>query len=332
MMIKRTDAHAAIALFSGGLDSILAVKWMQKCGYTVYPVFFLTPYMPPDRAITSAMENGIKLIVRDISASHMAMMQNPVYGFGKHLNPCVDCHALMFKHAGEMMAELGADYLISGEVVGQRPMSQRRDAMNLVGKLSGYRDLLLRPLSQKILADTLPIREGWVKKSDMLDFSGRGRNRQFELAEALGVHSFPAPAGGCLLTDRNFTLRMRDLMQHESMDAENLELIRFGRHFRLSPQCKLIVGRDEQDNNSLERVSKSGIKLFAKELTGPLGILTCPAPNPELLGLALSIFWYYHKKGGEEGIVEVHYEDVIREYSTPRCNPQVLKKYHIAYD
>jgi tRNA-uridine 2-sulfurtransferase len=326
------SSHAAIALFSGGLDSILAVKWMQARGYKVYPVYFLTPYMPAERALQSAMENGIQLIVRDISREHLAMMQNPVYGFGKHLNPCVDCHALMFKIAGELMAELGADYLISGEVLGQRPMSQRRDAMNLVGKLSGYKDLLIRPLSQKLLNDTLPIREGWIDKADLLDIHGRGRSRQIELAEELGIVSYPAPAGGCLLTDRNFTLRLRDLIKHDEVNDENLELIRFGRHFRLDETCKLIVGRDETDNDRLEAVCKTGLKLLAKDVFGPLGILTCAQPAEEILHLALGIFWYYHKKGENTGSVILHGPDGETEHRAAKLELSAIKEYHISYD
>ncbi len=331
MEINKTK-HAAIALFSGGLDSILAVKWMQAKGYTVYPVYFLTPYMPADRAIKSALENGINLIVRDISAEHLEMMKNPVYGFGKHLNPCIDCHGLMFNAAGKMLAEMGADYLISGEVLGQRPMSQRREAMNQVGKLSGYKDLLVRPLSQKHLDPTLPIREAWVDLADMLDFTGRGRSRQLELAQSLGISSFPAPAGGCLLTDRNFTLRLRDLFEHQQSDPINLELIKYGRHFRISDKCKLIVGRDEADNNRIEDLAGTLIRLYAKDLNGPLGVITSPDPTPADLETALSIFWYYHKKAADTGIVEFHCCDITRELPARKCSTELIKQLHISYD
>ena len=329
---KLNSDYSAIALFSGGLDSILAVKWMQHKGYIVYPVYFSTPYMPAERAIQSAAENGIQLIIRDISEQHMTMMQDPVYGFGKHLNPCIDCHALMFKMAGEMLEELNAHYLISGEVLGQRPMSQRREAMNQVGKLCGYKDLLLRPLSQKHLADTKPIREGWVDLEDMLDFSGRGRSRQLALAQQLGISSFPAPAGGCLLTDRNFTLRLRDLFEHGQNDPENLELIKYGRHFRLSAECKLIVGRDENDNNAMAAVAHTGIRLLAEEITGPLGWITCSNPSSEILNLALSIFWYYHKKADDQGSVLLESESGIQKKQAVKCDAKLLKQFHISYD
>ncbi|HQB98046.1 MAG TPA: tRNA (5-methylaminomethyl-2-thiouridylate)-methyltransferase, partial [Candidatus Cloacimonadota bacterium] len=219
--------------------------------------------MPPARALQSAQNNGIDLIIRDISERHLEMMQGPTVTFGKHMNPCVDCHALMFKVAGEMLNELDAQYLISGEVVGQRPMSQRRDAMNRVGNLSGFKDLLVRPLSQLLLPDTLPIREGWVDRADMLQISGRGRYRQLEMAEELGITSFPSPAGGCLLTDRNYSMRLKDLMQYGQMDPMSLELLKYG-HFRLNEEIKLIIGRDEAENTKLEELKLDNY-LIAKD-------------------------------------------------------------------
>lgn len=332
MSKQENSPYTAIALFSGGLDSILMVKWMQRCGYPVYPVYFLTPYMPAERALQAAAENDIQLIVRDISAQHFAMMQNPVYGFGKHLNPCVDCHALMFKIAGEMLQELDAHYLISGEVLGQRPMSQRRNAMSMVAKLSGFKDLLVRPLSQKHLPDTRPIREAWISREDMLDFSGRGRTRQLELAAELGITSFPAPAGGCLLTDRNFSLRLQDLMDHQQCDAEQLELIKYGRHFRLNESCKLIVGRDEMDNLKLEAAHQTGLRFLAKEGTGPLGLLTCTEPGAELLQLALDMFWYYHRKAEHTGLVLVQDSSGETQMPAHKCDLTKMKQHHLSYD
>lgn len=309
MMTKDKSSHAAIALFSGGLDSLLAVKWMQKAGYTIHSVYFLTPYMPSARALESAAANGIDLIVRDISEEHLEMMKNPTSGFGKQINPCIDCHALMFRIAGDMMPEIGADFLISGEVLGQRPMSQRRDAMNRVGRLSGYRDLLIRPLSQKLLRDTTPIREGWVNIDDMLDISGRGRYRQLELAEELGIKDFPTPAGGCLLTDKNYTIRLRDLMEKDQMDAQNLELLKFGRHFRLDDSSKVIIGRDERENSILDGNSQGLIKLKARDYTGPLGLITNDSPSSKILSMALDFFWFYHSKAPASGIVQITMPD-----------------------
>ncbi|MDD3533705.1 MAG: tRNA (5-methylaminomethyl-2-thiouridylate)-methyltransferase [Candidatus Cloacimonetes bacterium] len=328
---NKTD-YSAIALFSGGLDSLLAVKWMQKAGYKVYPVYFLTPYMPIERALESARDNGLDLIIRDITEEHLKMMQDPETSFGKNLNPCIDCHALMFRMAGDMLSELDADFLISGEVVGQRPMSQRRDTLNRVAKLSGYRDLIIRPLSQKLLRKNTPIREGWVDLSDMLDFHGRGRSRQLQLAEELGITRFPSPAGGCLLTDRNYTLRIKDLISHQQMDEKNLELLKYGRHFRLDESTKLIIGRDERENDCLERLSDGLIRLKAKNQNGPLGLLTDDPTDPIILNLALSIFWFYHPKAPQSGIINIRQGGKSKEHEGQKASPELSKQYRISYD
>jgi tRNA U34 2-thiouridine synthase MnmA/TrmU len=323
--------YSAIALFSGGLDSLITVKWMQKAGYKVYPVYFLTPYMPVERALDAARENGIDLIVRDIAKEHLAMMQDPQVVFGKHMNPCVDCHALMFKMAGDMLSELNAHYLISGEVLGQRPMSQRKDAMNRVGKLSGYKDLLVRPLSQKLLPDTLPIREQWVDKEDLLAISGRGRSRQLELAEELGMVNFPAPAGGCLLTDRNYSLRLKDLIQYNQLDPLSLVLLKWGRHFRLSPSTKLIIGRDEAENMKLETLIPDN-QLKAKDITGPLGVLHEYPRQEATLQLALQIFWYYHSKAEDSGTVCLSSHTRSAELECNKAKHETVIKYRISLD
>lgn len=331
MTNSKKSQYKAIALFSGGLDSLLTVKWMQKAGYTVYPVYFLTPYMPVERALASARANQIDIIVRDITTEHLTMMQDPQTSFGKNLNPCVDCHALMFRLAGDMLSELDAHYLISGEVLGQRPMSQRRDAMNRVAKLSGYRDLLVRPLSQKLLRETTPIREAWVDINDMLDFSGRGRTRQITLAKELGITEFPAPAGGCLLTDRNYSMRLKDLMQHHQTQTQNLELLLYGRHFRMDNDTKLIIGRDEAENMHMQKLSHGLTILKANDYPGPLGLLN--HSTEEILQQAIAIFWYYHPKAPESGLVTISYPDNdSREYMATKAKPELIKQKRISYD
>jgi len=288
---KRT----AIALFSGGLDSVLAVAWMQRLGHRVHPVCFSAPYITADRATQSARENGFELTVVDISAAHLKMLEDPVHGFGKNHNPCIDCHGLMFWEAAKLLPKFGADFLISGEVLGQRPMSQRRNALQAVDKLSGHADLIVRPLSQKLLPDTKPIRAGWVDKSRLLDLSGRGRSRQIALARELGL-SYPAPGGGCLLTDRNFSLRLRELIFMKEDSEAQIRLLRWGRHFRLAPGVKLIVGRDKADNEGLVAEDFPGLWFRLRDLEGPLGLLTEPDPPADVIALAASILLYYSNK------------------------------------
>jgi len=292
------------ALFSGGLDSILSVLHMRKLGYEVIPIFFKTPFFTPEKALKTAEKAGLELRVVDITSDHLEMMKNPRYGFGKHMNPCIDCHGLMFRKAGEMMTSEGVDFLISGEVLGQRPMSQRHDALNSVGKLSQVKDLLVRPLSQKLLADTLPVREGWVNKDEMLDFQGRGRHRQIKLVKEMGFTEFQNPGGGCLLTDQGFSRRLKDLMEHDIFDERNIELIRSGRHFRLNEVTKLIVGKNNLDNEKISKLAAEDLVLQTVNHPGPLGLLTGKRPfTDETISKAASIILRYSNKSDKEDLI-----------------------------
>jgi tRNA U34 2-thiouridine synthase MnmA/TrmU len=260
------------------------------------------------------------------------MMENPVHGFGKNYNPCIDCHALMFKLAHQIMLREGADFLISGEVLGQRPMSQRRSALHAVQKLSGAGDLIIRPLSQKLLPDTLPIRSGWVDKDDLLAFHGRGREQQFALAAELGLE-YPAPGGGCLLTDRNFSLRLSDLVAHGQADEESISLLRWGRHFRLDDKVKLIIGRTEADNHSLEQENYHGTYLLIRDVLGPLGLITASSPSPRHLSLAASILLYYSKKAPSPAYVKYGIDrNFDREILVEKCSYEILKPLMISLD
>ncbi len=295
--MKKT--YKALALFSGGLDSLLSVLYMQKIGVEVIPIFFRTPFFTEERPMQTAIDNGISLTVIDFSEAHLEMLRHPQYGFGKNFNPCIDCHGLMFRTAGNLLEKYDADFLISGEVLSQRPMSQRRDAMNAVSKLSGYKDLLIRPLSQMLLPDTKPIRENWINKEDMLALNGRSRKPQMELAKELGVVSFPSPAGGCRLTDKNFSVRLRDLIEYNQLELDNINLLRFGRHFRLSDKIKLIIGRDESDNQNLIDLNIGDLYLFDEQIPGPVGVLHGPDIDEQIITLSASIVAFYNKKAPE---------------------------------
>ena len=265
--------HSCFALFSGGLDSILAVLHMKSLGYRVLPIFFSTPFFGSDKAQETANRIGFDLIVHDLTDLHLKMVENPKYGYGKNLNPCIDCHGLMFHEAGRLMKEYKVDFIISGEVMGQRPMSQRKDALNAVGKLSEIKDLLIRPLSQKLLTDTLPIRAGWVIKDEMLDIQGRNRKRQMKLVEEYGIDFYPSPGGGCLLTDPGFTRKLKDLMQYSVMNKRSIEFLKTGRHLRLNDNVKLIIGRNNAENDIISKLAQDEIVLQAKSFPGPLGIM-----------------------------------------------------------
>lgn len=300
--ISRT--YRCFALFSGGLDSMLAVKHMQRLGYEVLPIFFKTPFFGPKKAQAAADALDVELIVHDLTEKHIAMLKNPRYGYGKFMNPCIDCHGLMFREAALLMEQYKVDFLISGEVLGQRPMSQRYDALNSVGKLSSVKDLLVRPLSQKLLADTLPIREGWVDKAEMLDIQGRGRHRQMALAKEWGITDYENPGGGCLLTDKSFSLRLKDLMKYDQFSLRNIEFLTWARHYRLTPNCKLILGRNHADNEALTSLVQDELVLKCEEHTGPMGVLICATPpSQEELRLAASLLLRYVKGVQTEGEV-----------------------------
>ena len=261
----------AIALFSGGLDSIVAVKVIQEQGIDVIGLTFSTPFFSAVKAQAAAESIGLPLIVMDITDEHLKMLKAPRYGYGKNMNPCIDCHTLMLKKAGEKMPDLDAGFIFTGEVLGQRPMSQTRQSLHVVAKNSGYGPFVLRPLSAKLLPVTPPEEEGKVERTRLLDIQGRGRKRQMELAKLYGVTDYSNPAGGCLLTDPIFSKRLRDLLQHEEYPrARDLELLKVGRHFRISPEIKVIVGRNKSDNAAiLELAEDADLILTMEAYPGP---------------------------------------------------------------
>lgn len=213
------------------------------------------------------------------------------------MNPCMDCHTLMFKLAGEMMPEGNFDFLFSGEVLGQRPMSQNKQSLHYVAKHSGYKGYILRPLSAKNLPETIPEKEGLVDRQQLLDITGRGRKRQMELAKNFGITDYPAPAGGCLLTDKNYSIRLREIFEHQdTCSEEDLHLLKCGRHFRLNPENKLIVGRDEKDNEQILKYHNpaTDIVIDVKDYSSPIGLVPHGAPDNVLL-LAASICTGYSK-------------------------------------
>ena len=245
----------AIALLSGGLDSILAVKLVQKQNIDVTGLTCITPFFNAVKAQAAARQIGLTLIVEDITDEHLSMLKKPRYGYGKNMNPCIDCHTLMLNIAGRIMKETHADFLVTGEVLGQRPMSQTKQSLYVVAKNSGYADYILRPLSAQLLDPIKAEREGQVDRSQLLGISGRGRKDQMRLAEEWGIKHYPPPAGGCLLTDPIFSRRLRDLMDHaEDRRIRDFELLKYGRHFRTDSAGKIIVGRNKSDNEALRKL------------------------------------------------------------------------------
>jgi tRNA U34 2-thiouridine synthase MnmA/TrmU len=262
----------ALGLCSGGLDSMLSALLLRKQGIDVQWVMFETPFFSSDKAKEASKATRIPLIVENITPAYIEMLKNPRCGYGKNMNPCMDCHALMFNLAGSIMKEKGLDFLFSGEVLGQRPMSQTTNSLRYVEKQSGFDGYILRPLSAKRLPVTIPEQQGWVDRDLLLDITGRSRKPQIKLAKEFGVSKFPAPAGGCLLTDKGFASRLKDLFDHQDAYAEReLYLLRYGRHLRLNPATKIVIGRTQRDNENIK-------KLYAPDLDTLIKIKTIPGP------------------------------------------------------
>jgi len=218
---------------------------------------------------------GIPLYVFDVSKEYLDIVKHPKHGYGSNINPCIDCRIFMLKKAKAYMEESGASFIVTGEVLGQRPMSQRKGTMHLIENESGLKGLILRPLSAKFLALTTPEREGWVDREKLLNIQGRSRKSQIKLAEQFGIRDYPCPAGGCLLTDPGFARRMKDLMSHDpDFSLNDIHLLKIGRHFRFSHGVKLVVGRNEEENKKISTFSKEEdilIKLI--QYPSPLSLL-----------------------------------------------------------
>ncbi len=273
----------AVALLSGGLDSTLAAKVILDQGARVIGVNFAGAYCPRPRAGKSNAERaaeqlGIELVTLPIDADFIAMVKRPMHGRGKNMNPCIDCHTLMIRKAWAFGQTRGAGFIITGEVLGQRPMSQNRNALNMVARESGVGDRLLRPMSAKLLDVTAPEQEGLVDRERLLDVEGRQRTRQMALAEKHGIKDYPTPAGGCLLTEKIFSKRLAEAFDHGEDSLEIVELLSLGRHFRLPSGARLVVGRDEAENDELlRRKPADALVIDASDLPGPVALILPPS-------------------------------------------------------
>ena len=261
----------AICVFSGGLDSMLAAEVIRAQNIDVLALFFETPFFTAGRALASARSMNLPFKVVDITKRHLEVVKHPKHGYGGNMNPCIDCHALMFRIAGEMLESEDAAFIFSGEVMGQRPMSQNKKALALVAEESGLHGLLLRPLSAKCLPPTIPETEGWVIREALLGLQGRSRKPQMSMAANLKLGDYPAPAGGCLLTERGFSRRLKDLLiSNSEVNINHLESLKLGRHFRINDHVKIVVGRNKRENEKLKGLAaKEDILLNTVSVPGP---------------------------------------------------------------
>jgi len=310
----------AFALISGGLDSALAAKLVKEQSIEVIGLRFKIPFGP--NGSKSFSDLGIEIKEADISDDFLEMMKNPRYGYGSHMNPCIDCKILMFRKSKEFMEQYNAKFIITGEVLGQRPMSQHKQALDAIAKRAGLEGLVLRPLSAKLLLETIPEKEGWIKREGLLSFSGRGRKQQIELARIFGIKEYAQPAGGCLLTDPEFSKRLKDLMVHEGLSQDNIELLKIGRHFRVSEKAKLIVGRNEKENERLVNLAEERDYLFmpTDELAGPTS-LGRGNFNEELIKLSCTITCRYCDLNGNTNIDIVYRRISEKENKVLKISP-----------
>lgn len=299
----------ALALFSGGLDSALAIKVIQEQGIEVIALNFVSHFFggKNEKAENMAKQLGVQLEYVHFEKRHTEIVKAPVYGRGKNMNPCIDCHALMFRVAGELLEKYGADFVISGEVLGQRPMSQNQQALEKVKQLSGMGNLIVRPLSGKLLPATLPEEEGWIVREKLLDISGRGRTRQMEYMDYYGLVDYPSPGGGCLLTDPVYSDRLEVLEEDGELLEENsplFYLLKSCRFFRFGKGRYLFVGRNQEANEKMDEIRKSGFGgfyIYSFETPGP-HMLAFGELTEEEKAFAKKLFSRYSKVKGKEKI------------------------------
>ena len=309
-----------LVLMSGGLDSQLAVRVCEDAGAYVEAVVFETPFFGAEKGLKAARQLGIPVTVVDFTDDEIALLKNPPHGFGRAMNPCIDCHAAMIRRAGAMMAEKGYDFVATGEVLNQRPMSQNANSLRAVEISSGLEGRLLRPLSALLLEPTIPEREGIVARERLLDLSGRRRDRQMELAGKFGIKEYPSPAGGCKLTEEAFGRKLKDLMVHEGLDSRRLvELLAVGRRFRLPGGSGVILGRDMGDNAKLEAMRGPGETLFRPvNVPGPTALVPRLSPCERFLVAGLVAAWSRTDRLEGRVVVRMTGDGHVEEMSIPR--------------
>jgi len=313
----------ALGLCSGGLDSILAGIVLREQGIYVEWVSFKTPFFSAEKAKKASEFTGIPVIIKDVTKQYIKMLKNPACGYGKNMNPCMDCHAFMFAKAGEIMTKKGFDFLFSGEVAGQRPMSQSISSLRYVEKKSGFEGYILRPLSAKILPSTIAEKKGLIQKELMYDFSGRSRKPQIKLAEFFNITDYPNPAGGCRLTDKGFSIRLKDLFIHqEEYEEREFYLLRYGRHIRIDKDTKAIVGKDQKDNENILSLysEEKDIVIKVKDLPGPI-LLIPNGGTKEGIKVAASICVSYCNKIKEGSSIEVIISSFSGTYTMAEVYP-----------
>ena len=322
----------ALLLLSGGLDSRLAARLLQEQGFQVKAINFSNIFSTSTpQAVKAAAEYNIPLKISDITKDLMALVEKPKYGHGSGINPCIDCRILALKKAKEYMPRIGAEFVVTGEVLGERPMSQRKDAIEIIEKQSGLKQRILRPLSAKLFEPTLAEEKGLVDRNMLLDISGRSRKRQMELAKELGVNDYPTPAGGCLLTDKRFAEKARDLIRHKEWNEENAVFIKYGRYFRINKHCRLIIGRDKRENSNIEKLKKENdLLLRVTSHPGPVSLVRGRPSGGDIdLAAALTAYFVTKRKDRDKVTIEINRTSSVERKEVLPAHANEISKYRI---
>jgi len=302
-MIRRSQTHTskkvkAVGLISGGLDSALAAQLLIRQGIDVHGVYFAMPWGcgSLDQAQKVCGQIGVPLKIIKMGEDYIDMLQKPRYGYGRAFNPCVDCHIYMIRKAAQYMTKINASFVFTGEILGQRPMSQRRECLRWVEKGTALDGLLLRPLCALLMPETRVETEGWVDRSKLLRINGRGRKEQYDLAAQWNVSHFSAPGGGCLLTERHFSARIKDILNRGYRDLRDVAILKAGRYFRIDEDHIVLVGRDEKENDYLvQNAHPEDVILRLKDSEGPYAVLKGQDISEQTLSLAAGLVRRFSK-------------------------------------
>ena len=309
-------------MLSGGLDSQLAVKMMQKQGFEVSAVAIKTPFCDFDcgrgcgfEIREKADDLNVNLKTVYLGDEYIEMLKHPKHGIGAGFNPCIDCRSMMFDAAKKHMEDIGAEFIISGEVLGQRPMSQHAPALKTIEKESDLVGKIVRPLSAALLPETDPEKNGLIKRENLGMIRGRTRRNQLDMAKKYGIENPPNAGGGCLLTEPQFGIKAKDLFSHtENPTINDIDLLKIGRHFRLDEQTKFIVGRNKDENEMIKAIALPGdILLEAKDFVGPVSILRGSNAKEHLKFASSVTLRYSDAPNDEQAIVTIKDNDLVEE-------------------
>ena len=337
-MTEEKEKKKVVALLSGGLDSQLAVRMMQEQGFDVSAVAIKTPFCDFDcgrgcgfEIRERADDLNVNLKTVYLGDEYIEMLKHPKYGIGAGFNPCIDCRSMMFNAAKKHMEEIGAEFIISGEVLGQRPMSQHAPALRTIEKESNLVGKIVRPLSAALLPETDPEKDGLIKRENLGMIKGRTRKNQLQMAKEYGIENPPNAGGGCLLTDPQFGIKAKDLFEHvETPTINDIDLLKIGRHFRLDEKTKFVVGRNKDENEMIKAIALPGdILLEAKDHVGPTSILRGKNAKNHIKFAASVTLRYSDAPKDKQGVVMIKNESSSDEISVERAEEQSYIKFRI---